>query len=282
MLLDDYTNLGENPPRPFNISTFIRYLFQGCSVQGAFLILIFASILFWIFGIKSEIVNFSFSQKNWIETTGILKEIIDTKAEVNDYNIYQYNFSYEINGSVFENASYSTYLEKWNKGQNIAIRYNVDSPREANILNMQSKIFPFSVGLIFVLLPTFLGLFLLIRGLWQNLKLILLLKYGVFTKAKVSIKDMSKSNFERYYYNFEINGVKYKSNFFCKKNEEGDVKKVLYLPSSPKNHLPVLDLVNTKKMDKFGKIIEPNYSIFTVFFLPFIIVIVNLIGWFLH
>lgn len=283
-LLDDYSNLGEKPPRPLGVLNIIQYLFTGCPMQLGFLLLLGASILFWIFGIKSEIIHGFFLNENWVRTEGRIKLVADSGAEINDYNIYRYEFTYEVNGQEIEGKSHSTRLEKWYGGEAVTILYDLANPSRSTISGMRTEIFDYMVGFIFVMLPILIATFLILWGLLYNILFLLLLKYGVFIIAKTSYKEARnpKSNYVTYTFKFEIEGINYQTSFFGLKSEEGDSGRILYLPLFPKTHTSLAKLTSDNLMDKFGKMVDGKWSALAVFTLPIIAILINLLGWSLY
>jgi hypothetical protein len=149
---------------------------------------------------------------------------------------------------------------------------------------MSTSTFPAVV--LFVVIFPLLGLGFLIFGLRSNIKALKLLINGTFSKGKMIAKEATGTRINnntvfKYIFEFEATGgMKYQAK--CATHqvwrvEDEDLEIILYDPSYPENAV-VLDAIPTApQINSLGHFEPASPSAATVFILPVISIVLNLI-----
>lgn len=277
----DRDSFREGPPRHLSILTRINVLFGGFSVQ-------FGSIFFWFgmifllgFGGQSEAIHwFSFDGK-WVETEGLLLEINDGNGSVNDEPIYEYVFSYSVNGQSLTGKSNAVFNGE-EENTIVQIEYKEREPIRSRIRGMRSEVFPGWIVFLVIIFPG-IGFGFLYFGFKENIKAVQLLKNGTFTRGKMISYEATGTSINDqtvYAYKFEFyaNNKMYISE--CKthltdKVEDEETEKILYDKADP-NFSLVYDAIGAApKMDHLGRIKQSNILALRLLFSTILGLLVN-------
>ncbi|BDS14430.1 DUF3592 domain-containing protein [Aureispira anguillae] len=284
----DHQGIRKGPPRPLNFFTKIQVLFGGFGVQFGAVFFWFGMIFTLIFVGQSECIHWFSSDGNWVQSEGLLLEIEETNVEVNEETIYQYTFSYNVEGQSFQgisNGSYSGMLE----GNLTTIEYKSDNPIRARIVGMTTEVFPSWV--VFVLVFPFLGLIFILGGFRANWKALHLIINGVFTRGKMlgykaTNTEINDQTVYAYEFEFSVRGKKYISK--CKTHltervEDEELEKIIYDLNDPNTNCVYDAIAAAPKIDQFGKLEESGVGALVYLLSTIIGLLVNgVIYWWLY
>lgn len=260
----DQDTLREGPPRYLSILTRINVLFGGFAVQ-------FGSIFFWfgmvfvlVFVGQSEAVHWFSADGEWVETEGILLEINETSSEINDEYVYEYVFSYNVNGQSLRGESNATFGGE-TEGNFVNIEYKSDDPIRSRIIGMTTEMFPGWVALIVLIFPL-IGFFVLFFGFKENLKALQLLRNGSFARGKMLSYEATNTSINDetvYAYKFEFSARNKMYVAECKTHltervEDEETEKILYYEADPTFNLVYDAMGAAPEIDRFGKIKQSN------------------------
>lgn len=265
-------DLRERPPRPVNLFTRISLLFGGFYFQ-------FGSFFFWfgliftiVFVGDSPLVNlFSFDGK-WVKTQGVVIEIEETNASVNDEPIYAYRISYAVDGVSYESECKDTWKNGYEQDKLVDIEYRSKNPQRGRIVGMSNHTFP--IWVMFVLLFPLVGLWMMWIGFRKNIDLLDLVKNGHFTRGTYKTSRATNTSINEqtvYEYEFEFSihgGSTYTAT--CKTHltdrvEDEEREKILYDPHDPKRNIVYDAYTNMPSINKDGSL--KQHSILAVRFL---------------
>lgn len=261
----DAKDLRERPPRYLSILTQIKLIFGGVEAQMGAMFFWFGMIFVLVFVGQSELIYVFSFDGDWIQAEGLISDISEASVEINEEEIYNYTFSFSIDGQSMQGTSSGVY-NGLKEGDITAIEYKEHNPIRARILGTSTTLFP--VWVVFCLIFPFIGLIFMIIGYRNNIKAWRLIKHGKFTRGKMlkyeaTNTEINEKRVYAYEFEFKVGGKTYISK--CKthltnKVEDEKLEKILYNPSNPKDSI-VYDACSTAPaIDHFGKLEQAGIS----------------------
>lgn len=278
----DTQDIRERPPRYLSLLTQVKLIFGGVEAQMGSIFFWFGMIFVLIFVGQSELMYLFSFDGDWIRGEGLVSEISEASVEINEEEIYNYTFSFSIDGQSIQGTSSGVY-NGLNEGDITAIEYKEHNPTRARILGTSTALFPVWVG--FILIFPLIGLIFMIIGYRNNIKALRLIKSGKFTRGRMLKYEATNTeiNGEQVYaYDFEFNvgGKTYVSK--CKTHlanrvEDEELEKILYNTSDPNDSIVYDAYTTAPKIDKFGKLEQAGISALTAIFSTVLGLLVNLL-----
>lgn len=218
---------------------------------------------------------------SWEETTGIVEEIHNTNAEVNNREVYRYVFSYNLEGKSLRSSSYSSTTNNIRMRDVVTINYKSGNHLRAKIEGMTSEIFPSWIA--FVTIFPIIGFFLLLGGLHKGKKKVNLLTNGKFTYGQQLSKTDSGSRINKrivwtYEFTFTVNNKSYIAK--CQTHQshlvEDDNKEVvLYMPDNPEDSTIFDAISGVPAIDNMGNLEAAPFSNIKYLIIPILSIVVN-------
>jgi hypothetical protein len=260
----DQDTLRERPPRYLSILTRINVLFGGFSVQFGALFFWFGMIFVLIFVGQSEAVHLFSADGEWVETEGFLLEINETSGEINEEYVYEYVFTYSVDGQSLRGESNATFGGE-KEGDLVNIEYKSGDNNRSRIIGMTSEMFPAWVGLIIVIFPL-IGLGFLFFGFKENIKALRLLRMGTFTRGSMASYEATNTRINDemvYAYKFEFSANNKTFIAECKTHltervEDEETEKILYDKAKPTFNLVYDAMGAAPEIDRSGRIVQAN------------------------
>lgn len=260
----DYDSLRERPPRRLNIFTHISVLFGGFNIQFGSIFFWFGMIFLLVFGGNSSIIHLFSFDGNWVETEGLLLEINETSSEMNGEEIYQYVFSYNVDGQSLTGRSNAPFRGE-EEETIVQVEYRSANHTRSRIIGMQTEIFPAWVAFLTLIFPA-IGFGFLFFGFKENFKALKLIKNGTFTRGKMLGHKATNTRINEqtvYAYEFEFYANNQPQIATCKthltdKIEDEETEKILYDPSDPSFNVVYDAIPSAPRIDRFGKIKQSN------------------------
>ncbi|MCH2042598.1 MAG: DUF3592 domain-containing protein [Saprospiraceae bacterium] len=273
--------LRESPPRALSRFTYITILCGGILTQIGSLFL-FIGLLVSAFVIPNSEVKYLFtSDGEWQTTTGKIIYIEQTSAEVNEQPIFKYTFNFNVNGQAIENSSYGSLYPMLDVNTIVEVEYKSEAPSNSRIKGMNREIF--ATWIAFILLFPFIGLLVIFGGLYNNKKVLDLLKKGKFTRGTLleSRPTRGRVNYRpimEYTFQFEAQNQTFTAKcnthkYHLVENEEQEI--ILYDAENPETNIiydavPAVPPIN--RFGKFGQaptsnlkyLIAPLFAIFSL------------------
>lgn len=237
-------NLRSAPPRYVSILTKIELLYGGFHIQFGSFFFWFGLIVALIFVGNSDARYILSFDGDWIQHEGVVLGSKETNTSVNEERIYEYSFSYSIDGKEFRGTSYGYYDSEWSEqGKTVPIEYKFGNLERSRIYGQDTSSVPLFA--VFVLIFPGAGLVFMFVGLRKNLKGLRLLVHGEFTRGQMaSYCATSTSINERTVYEYEfiflVNEHPYTAT--CKTHlteevEDEEKEVILYMPKNPNENV---------------------------------------------
>lgn len=224
--------------RNVSIFTKIKVLFGGARVQiGSLFFWMIASVILVYIGNYG--LGLNTGQGEWVSTQGLYLGIEETNVTVNEEYIYEYYFSYSVDGQSYQDISYDYYKEFKNEAV-VDVEYRANQPEIARIKGMDES--PTGHGLIWIFgLVALIPLGILLWGLRSNQKYLYLLQKGAIAQGTYLRSTPTNTSINEqvvycYEFSFEVNGRTYTAT--CKTHlydrvEDEETETILYDPNDP-------------------------------------------------
>jgi len=234
--------------RSFSPMIFVRLFFGGIMNVMGYSFLLFGLIFVWAFDIPGTIEGFINFQGELAEVDGEVTAIYETSMYENDFMVYEIHFKYnEINGSMYENFSYSVNAPA--VGEKVLVEYNVSNPFYSRIDGLRFSEAPIWVS--FVLIFPLVGLIIVIAGLAKGFVAVHLVRVGELSEGVLKSKTVTPvriNNQPVYKLTFEFkarDGQLHQcisKTHLAHKLQDDEREKILYDPKKPEKAV-LLDAV---------------------------------------
>lgn len=268
------------PSRNLPILSRLAILCSGFDAQFGWLFFGFGMIFFWIFFMNSEIV-YMFSFGKWDPTMATVLKLDETNAEINDTDVYEYTYEYNVNGEIYTGTAYTTGIS-FQEGQNVEIEYNPDLPGESRMANSRQALFGWET--IFVVIFPLVGLGFILHSFRQNIKSIDLLINGRFARGKLVKKEptnvtINKQPVYKYTFSFEAHdGRSYEAvgkTHIQSLLEDEETERLIYAPNDPSYATMYDTIPSAPKMNADGTFHALPFTSYLNLILPLATIIIH-------
>ncbi len=251
-------SFGHVKKRQVPFSTQLKVLFGGIVLQiGAFFFwlgLPLSAVFVW----NSEALNLFKFDGNWVATQGVLQEIEETNASIDDEPIYYYYFTYNVDGQSYQGRSSDIYRSQYHQtgvDVSIPVEYKDKNRSRARIVGMRQEMF--SAWVILVLLFPLIGIVLYLGSIRKNAKVLRLLKLGRPARGKIlRYKDtggrINDEPIYAYEFAFEVDGrshIAKTETHVSEAVEDEETELILYDPSNPDSNVVYDGISGIGKLD---------------------------------
>ncbi|MEZ4772106.1 MAG: DUF3592 domain-containing protein [Bacteroidia bacterium] len=268
------------PQRNLPILSRLAILSSGFDAQFGWIFFGFGMIFFWIFFMNSEIIDL-FAYGDWDPTTGTVVKLDDTDAEVNNTDVYEYTYEYNVNGEVYTGTAYTT-GRSFREGQNVSIEYNPDQPGESRMADSRSSLFGWET--IFVIIFPLVGLGFILHSFRQNMKSIDLLVNGRFARGKLINKEPTNVKINdrtvyKYTFSFEAHdGRTYEATgktHIQSLLEDEETERLIYAPNDPSYATMYDTIPSAPKINPDGSFRPLRITSYLNLILPLVSIIIH-------
>lgn len=247
--------------RKLSFLTQIKVLFGGSFLQIGALFFWFGLVCSSFFVLESELVNWFKFDGAWQSTTGVFQETLETGASVNDQSVYQYYFSYNVDGQSYQGYSSGVSLPaNYNIGEEVPIEFKEGNINRARIVGMREK--TFSSWIAFVLIFPLVGAGLYFTALISNYKALRLLKigkvaFGRLLRSTATNTSINEETVYKYEFGFEVDGRSYVAvakTHLTAGLEDEDTEMILYNANNPDDNLVYDSVSSINKLDIRGNV----------------------------
>lgn len=268
------------PQRNLPILSRLAILSSGFDAQFGWIFFGFGMIFFWIFFMNSEII-YLFAYGDWDPTTGTVVKLDDTDAEVNNTDVYEYTYEYNVNGEVYTGTAYTT-GRSFREGQNVSIEYNPDQPGESRMADSRSSLFGWET--IFVIIFPLVGLGFILHSFRQNMKSIDLLVNGRFARGKLINKEPTNVKINdrtvyKYTFSFEAHdGRTYEATgktHIQSLLEDEETERLIYAPNDPSYATMYDTIPSAPKINPDGSFRPLRITSYLNLILPLVSIIIH-------
>ncbi len=189
-------------------------------------------------------INDLFLRKKSPITQGVVISVERTDAEVNDYPVLRYKYSYRIDGKKYQNQSYST---KKLDNDTVLVQYLKSKPEVSRILGMHAgKFSPWFAS--FLLIFIIIGGVLFYIGIKKTIKYLAAVKrgqltYGTFSHKEATNTEINDRRVYKIFFNFSVNNSEYTAiaeSHITEKFLDEKLEPIVYNPKNPNENV-VLD-----------------------------------------
>ncbi len=153
------------PPRAVPLSVRLRILLGGfCNQFGSFFFG-FGMIFVWVFGGSNALYNLAFFSGNLAITEGTITAIVETNVSINESRIYEYCYSYTVNGDSYQGAD-RDFGGLYDPGDTVPVEYPTKETGRSRIKGMSTG----SFGLLIAGVFPIVGLAFVTIGIRKGLK----------------------------------------------------------------------------------------------------------------
>ena len=274
------------PPRDVPLPVRCRLLLGGAMPQFGFGIFAFGSVFMWVFGSMADLTSWYRFAGTLEETKGRVTRHEATNASVNDADVIETAFHYEVAGSPFDGVSYRT-GGRLKINDEVTVEYDPDNPGVSRIKGMRQNLFPGWILLLISIFPL-LGLGAVVATIVSRLKVVKLLAHGreALGRLKSTKPTGMVVNDQRVYlmkFEFDVDGKKYLTKIKTHKTrqlEDDELEAILYLPDDPKQAVTLDHLPGMPTIAADGSVVLGKHG-FAFLIIPALAVIINLFGIFI-
>lgn len=254
-------DFGQIAHRQLSLLTQIKVLFGGVMVQFGAAFFWFGLILSSFFVLESELVNWFKFDGAWLPTTGIFQEVSETNASVNEQPVYQFHFSYNVNGQSYQGYSSGVSMPAaYDIGSEVPIEFKEGNVGRARIVGMREK--TFSSWIAFVLLFPLIGAVLYFPALVSNYRALRLLKigkvaFGRLLRSTATNTSINEETVYKYEFGFEVDGRSYVAvakTHLTAALEDEETEMILYDVNNPDKNLVYDSISSINKLDVRGNV----------------------------
>lgn len=265
-------NFGKNinrPPRHVPLLVKLRVLLGGGVSQFGWIFFGFGSIFLWIFGSMADLDSW-FRFGGAVETEGTVTAEEPTSASINDRDVVENRFKFEVGAKTHYGASYTT-GRSVKAGQVVTIEYVPSNPTMSRIKGQRNNLFP---GFVILFVGLFPGVGLAFAGtvMWMRFKALGLLVNG--DEALGKLVDMSATgteiNDERVYkltFEFDVDGKSHKcivKSHRTERLEDDELEPILYSPDDPRRSVAIDSLPGMPRILDDGSVRETRVISFLI------------------
>ena len=266
------------PPRPLGALLRAQMLFGGGMSIAGWLILGFGSMLFWLLGYHADLSEMRFRPAAVARVQGTVLDCRDTNAAINDVEVIENRYRFELNGIVYSGLSYAA--GDCREGETATIEYLRDQPEVSRVQGMRRDRFgPWAI--LIGILPA-IGLAMVIACVRRGAVRLRLLRDGMAVPGQFAGKEPTNTRInEKIVYRVAMDykvqdGSTHRA---VVKTTAPEVlhdqarEAVLYDPARPDRALPIDGLPGKLKLDQYGQF--QTGSSWAIVILPVLIVAIN-------
>lgn len=254
--------LRSSPPRNLHPLTVLVTLFGGAPAFG-FIFIAFGSIFVWVFGAQSEAAFWIERAHDWRPIEATLTAVEPTNMSENESVIYRYVYSYELDWQTYTGEAFG--FGGGQAGQRIPVEFAEGSPEISRAPGMRRAPFADWTLLLVMIFPL-IGMGFVGFGLWKNLRLVRLLKRGVFTWAECAAREPTNMSINdrpvfKYTFRFTVGGRVYDAvgkTHEIELLEDEETERVLYDPHNPAYNIVYDTYSNAPDIDARGQLVAPT------------------------
>ncbi len=276
-------NFGQNeflPPRYVPWLVRLRVLLGGAFAQFGWIFFGIGSIFFWIFGSMSD-------YDSWlrfggaVETKGKITAVNATNASVNESDVLEFQFEFDVAETIHKGVSFSTHGGK-RPGTIVTIEYVPSDPKLARIKGQRRNVFP---GFVILFVAIFPGVGIGIAGsiFVVRIRALRLLTNGHEALGKLVSKSATGTeiNDESVYkltYAFDVDGDTYEcvaKTHKTERLEDDELEPILYDKDDPSRSVALDSLPGMPRILADGSVLETR--VFSFLVVPVLAVLANVV-----
>jgi membrane protein YqaA with SNARE-associated domain len=246
------------PPRPIGPHLAAQMMLGGIWSQVGWVLFGFGSIFYWLLGYHADLSGFRFRESSIARVQGTVLDCRDTNTAVNDEEVIENRYRYELNGIVYSGLSYDT--GRCLEGEAASIEYLKDRPEFSRVQGMRRDRFgPWAV--LVAGFPGF-GLAVVILCLRAGAGRVRLLRHGVAVPGRFVGKEPTNTRInEKMVYRVAMDytaqdGSTHRATVKTTNPQvlhDQAREAVLYDPARPDRSVPIDSLPGKLKLDRDGR-----------------------------